>query len=107
MKERPTHVFSLLTRLRQVCCDPALLPWNENKKSTGAKTELLLDKLSDLSSTGSKVIVFSQFTSFLKILKVQILERVPKLKLLNSLEKQKIANYLFKDLKTIRNPQLF
>ena len=32
MKERPTHVFSLLTRLRQVCCDPALLPWNENKK---------------------------------------------------------------------------
>ena len=81
MKERPTHVFSLLTRLRQVCCDPALLPWNENKKTTSAKTELLLDKLSDLSSTGSKVIVFSQFTSFLKILKVQILERMPKLKL--------------------------
>jgi SNF2 family DNA or RNA helicase len=82
IKHAPTHVFSLLTRLRQVCCDLALLPWREGLPPSGTKSEILLEKLSDLSSSGAKVIVFSQFTSFLSILKQEISQSLPDLKIL-------------------------
>ena len=69
MRNAPTHIFSLLTRLRQICCDLSLLPWKENSTTRGIKVDILIEKLSDLHSSGHKVIIFSQFTSFLKILK--------------------------------------
>ena len=73
----PTHVFSLLTRLRQACCDSALLPWNQGALPSGGKTELLLEKLSDLLASSSKAIIFSQFTSYLTLLKKLIIQRHP------------------------------
>ena len=72
IKEAPTHVFSLLTRLRQTCCDLGLLPWREQLPPTGSKGDVLIEKLGDLASSKAKVIVFSQFTSFLTILKKNI-----------------------------------
>ncbi len=72
IKEAPTHVFSLLTRLRQTCCDLGLLPWREHLPPTGSKGDLLIEKLGDLASSKAKVLVFSQFTSFLTILKKNI-----------------------------------
>ena len=72
IKEAPTHVFSLLTRLRQTCCDLGLLPWREHLPPTGSKGDVLIEKLGDLASSKAKVIVFSQFTSFLTILKKNI-----------------------------------
>ena len=81
-KQAPTHIFSLLTRLRQVCCDLALLPWREGFQPSGTKGEILLEKLRDLTISGSKIIVFSQFTSYLSILKKRIAEQVPDLKIL-------------------------
>ena len=78
MKRAPTHVFSLLTRLRQTCCDASLLPWRKGLPPSGGKTELLLEKLPDLIAAGSKALVFSQFTSYLTIIKKRIRERLPK-----------------------------
>ncbi len=82
IKHAPTHVFSLLTRLRQVCCDLALLPWREGLPPTGSKGEILLEKLTELTSSGTKIIVFSQFTSYLKILKNAISQQIPDLQIL-------------------------
>ena len=82
MKHAPTHVFSLLTRLRQVCCDISLLPWKEDTPSSGTKVDILIEKLADLHSSGSKVIVFSQFTSFLRVLKKEISKNIPELRIL-------------------------
>jgi SNF2 family DNA or RNA helicase len=82
MKHAPTHVFSLLTRLRQVCCDISLLPWKEGTPSSGTKVDILIEKLADLHSSGSKVIVFSQFTSFLRVLKKEISKNIPELRIL-------------------------
>jgi SNF2 family DNA or RNA helicase len=82
MKHAPTHVFSLLTRLRQICCDVSLLPWKEGTPSCGTKVEILIEKLADLYSSGSKVIVFSQFTSFLRVLKKEISKNIPELRIL-------------------------
>ena len=47
-----------------------------------AEGDILLEKLSDLTISGSKIIVFSQFTSFLYILKKRITKQIPNLKVL-------------------------
>jgi SNF2 family DNA or RNA helicase len=79
VKHSPTHVFSLLTRLRQTCCDLRLLPNHKEIIENGTKGTLLIQKLSDLSKNGSKAIVFSQFTSFLSIIEKSIKTEVPDL----------------------------
>jgi SNF2 family DNA or RNA helicase len=61
-------VLEALLRLRQTAChpglvDPALLD------DPGAKLETLLEQLDEVLDEGHKVLVFSQFTSFLAILR--------------------------------------
>ncbi|MBO5201928.1 MAG: DEAD/DEAH box helicase, partial [Lentisphaeria bacterium] len=59
------EMLTALLRLRQICCDPALL--GENHRS--AKFELLQELLLESLDSGRKVLVFSQFTSMLKIIR--------------------------------------
>jgi SNF2 family DNA or RNA helicase len=82
IKESSMHIFSLLTRLRQACCDLALLPGREHLPSCGSKGDMLIEKLHDLSSSGAKVLVFSQFTTFLSVLKKNIKLELPDLEVL-------------------------
>ena len=81
VKHSPTHVFSLLTRLRQSCCDLRLLPKPKEILETGAKEAILMQKLNDLTHNGSKVIIFSQFTSYLSILEKSLRTKIPNLKI--------------------------
>ena len=68
IKEAPTHaLFPDLVEANS--CD--LLPWR-TPPPTGSKGDVLIEKLGDLASSKAKVIVFSQFTSFLTILKKNI-----------------------------------
>ncbi len=62
------QVLEALLRLRQVACDPRLL---DKKSKPGAKLELLGQQICDIASEGHKVLVFSQFTSFLSLVKQQ------------------------------------
>ena len=62
------QVLEALLRLRQVACDPRLL---DNKSKPGAKLELLRQQLAEIISEGHKVLVFSQFTSLLNLVKQQ------------------------------------
>jgi superfamily II DNA or RNA helicase len=82
IRQSSMHVFSLLTRLRQACCDLALLPGREHLPASGVKSDLLIEKLHDLSSSGAKILVFSQFTTFLQLLKKRIKLEVPQLEVL-------------------------
>ena len=61
------QVLEALLRLRQAACHPALL---DPKRSgeTSAKLETLLEQLSEVLEEGHKALVFSQFTSLLKII---------------------------------------
>lgn len=59
-------ILALLTRLRQICCDPAL--FIEDYEKTSGKLELLLEILDDALSSSHRVVIFSQFTSMLKII---------------------------------------
>jgi superfamily II DNA or RNA helicase len=70
-------VLEALLRLRQAACHPGLL----DQKRAGepcAKLDLLLPQLQEILAEGHKVLVFSQFTSFLALLRAQLeAERLP------------------------------
>ncbi|HTX66712.1 MAG TPA: DEAD/DEAH box helicase [Opitutaceae bacterium] len=65
MRERSFGFLALLTRLRQACCDPDLLPWLKAPVTESGKLNLLVDKLAEIVGSGHKVVVFSQFVMFL------------------------------------------
>ena len=62
------QVLEALLRLRQVACDPRLV---DDSAKAGAKLELLQQQLSEIISDGHKVLIFSQFTSYLALVKQQ------------------------------------
>jgi superfamily II DNA or RNA helicase len=84
MQANAMHFFSLLTRLRQVCCDPGLLPGASaiGIRQSG-KVQMLLTRLEEaLQGDGArKVVIFSQFVQLLRRLKPEIKKSFPKLKL--------------------------
>jgi len=59
------HLLALLTRLRQACCDPGLLPGSEAPPHESGKLAVLADRLGEVAATGKKAVVFSQFTTLI------------------------------------------
>ena len=60
------EILSILTRLRQICCDPSLFIRDYNEKS--GKIEILEELIDELLEGNHKILIFSQFTSMLKII---------------------------------------
>jgi SNF2 family DNA or RNA helicase len=65
MREKSFGFLALLTRLRQTCCDPDMLPWLKAPLSDSGKISLLVEKLAEIVSSGHKVVIFSQFVMLL------------------------------------------
>jgi superfamily II DNA or RNA helicase len=64
------HILAALTRLRQICCHPALA--GGKGTLTSGKFEALFELLEPLLAEGHKVLVFSQFVECLKLLQAQM-----------------------------------
>ncbi len=61
-------VLEALLRVRQVCCDPRLLPPPLRREGIGsAKMDWIRDVLPEMVEEGRRILVFSQFTSFLDL----------------------------------------
>jgi len=71
-KER-LNILAALTRLRQICCHPALVGGRPDLPS--GKFEGLFELLEPLLAEGHKVLVFSQFVQCLKLLQVALKAR--------------------------------
>ena len=84
MQQQAMSFFSLLTRLRQACCDPGLIPEVQADLAQSGKIQTLLIHLEEaLQGDGArKVVIFSQFVQLLKRLKPLIKEAFPKVALL-------------------------
>ena len=67
-----TVIFSVLLRLRQVCCHPELLPEGRGKGVPSVKTELFMELVQQNMDSGHKMLAFSQFTSLLALLKPEL-----------------------------------
>jgi len=73
---RSFEILSMLMRLRQTCCAPELLPQDlirsrcpDGTIPASAKMELLQELLMETIDSGHKVLLFSQFTSLLAIIR--------------------------------------
>ena len=66
------QVLSMLTRLRQLCCDPSLC--YEDYKGGSAKLESCITLVREAAEGGHKVLLFSQFTSMLEIIESRLEE---------------------------------
>jgi SNF2 family DNA or RNA helicase len=65
------RVLAGMTRLRQICCDPRLI--DESYEGGSAKLERLMEYLREALANKKRIVLFSQFTSMLAIIR-EILE---------------------------------
>src|SRR6185369_1058689 len=61
------QILEALLRLRQAACHPMLI--DPKSGSPSAKTELLIEEIRDVLDSGHRALIFSQFTSFLAIVR--------------------------------------
>ena len=64
LKRSKIHVLEALLRLRQAACHPGLID-ADYARSPSAKLDMLDTQLEEIARDGRKVLVFSQFTSLL------------------------------------------
>jgi superfamily II DNA or RNA helicase len=67
------HVLAALTRLRQVCAHPGLLfEEHRNDPAASAKFETFLETVEEVVSGGHRLLVFSAFSSMLRIMRATL-----------------------------------
>jgi len=71
MNKAKIQILEALLRLRQAACHPGLIDKTKTSDSS-AKLDTLLPRLSEIVEEGHKALVFSQFTSFLAIVKKRL-----------------------------------
>ena len=73
-------ILDALLKLRQVCCDPRLVKLETARRRTAAgvssaKLARLLKMVPDLLADGRRILLFSQFTSMLDLIKTELERR--------------------------------
>ena len=63
------HVLATLTRLKQICCHPAIFNSQQPHSASSAKYDLFLDLVDNLVQNRKKAVVFSQYTRMLTFMK--------------------------------------
>lgn len=64
------RILAALTRLRQICCHPST--FIENYQGGSGKLDLLMEIIPDAIANEHRVLVFSQFTSMLRIIESEL-----------------------------------
>jgi SNF2 family DNA or RNA helicase len=68
-------VLDALLKLRQACCDPRLVSTDADTQSIpSAKMDWLLTVLPELVAEGRRILLFSQFTSMLRLIEAAVTE---------------------------------
>lgn len=71
-RNHSVEILAELTKLRQICCDPGLL--YENYAGGAAKVDAIMDIIASAQDSGEKVLLFSQFTSFLSVIETRLMK---------------------------------
>ncbi len=69
------HVLATLTRLKQICCHPAIFAGQNAASCESAKYQMFVELVENLIDSGHKAVVFSQYTKMLQIIKNDFNER--------------------------------
>ena len=72
------HVLATLTRLKQICCHPAIFAKETPEVGDSAKYDMLMELLQNLLEGRHKTVVFSQYTRMLNIMREDLTRlRIP------------------------------
>jgi len=63
------HVLATVTRLKQICCHPAIFAKDQPERGDSAKYEMLLELVQSLIEGKHKAVIFSQYTRMLGIMR--------------------------------------
>ena len=63
------HVLATLTRLKQICCHPAIFAKDQAEIGDSSKYDMLLELLQTLMEGRHKTVIFSQYTRMLNIIR--------------------------------------
>jgi len=69
------HVLATLTRLKQICCHPAIFAKEKAEAGDSAKYDMLLELLQTLVEGNHKTVIFSQYTRMLQIMREDFEQR--------------------------------
>ena len=69
------HVLATLTRLKQICCHPAIFAKEKAEPGDSAKYDMLLELLQTLVEGNHKTVIFSQYTRMLHIMREDFEQR--------------------------------
>lgn len=69
------HVLATLTRLKQICCHPAIFAKENAEIGDSAKYDMLMELLPALIEGKHKTVIFSQYTKMLTILRDDLKQR--------------------------------
>ncbi len=69
------HVLATLTRLKQICCHPAIFAKEKAEPGDSAKYDMLQELLQTLIEGNHKTVIFSQYTRMLQIMREDFEQR--------------------------------
>lgn len=98
-------VLAEITRLRQLCCSPALL--NDQYRGRSGKVEQVKELVSEEIAAGHKILLFSQFTTALAILEKQFTKMGIKCFLIEGKTKKNERLDLVKEFNEYPEPAIF
>ncbi len=85
------HVLATLTRLKQICCHPAIFAKDTVEAGDSSKYEMLLDLVAGLIESNHKTVIFSQYTRMLGILREDLKKMGVKFAYLDGSSKNRLS----------------
>lgn len=84
------HVLATLTRLKQICCHPAIFAKENPEQGDSAKYDMLMELLQSLIEGRHKTVIFSQYTKMLNIMREDLQQLGIKFQYLDGTSKNRL-----------------
>jgi SNF2 family DNA or RNA helicase len=85
------HVLATLTRLKQICCHPAIFAKDEAESGDSSKYDMLLELLQTLMEGRHKTVIFSQYTRMLNIMREDLQKQGIRFEYLDGSSKNRLS----------------
>ncbi len=85
------HVLATLTRLKQICCHPAIFAKDKPESGDSSKYEMLLELLQTLMESKHKTVIFSQYTRMLNIMREDLQKQGIRFEYLDGSSKNRLS----------------
>lgn len=85
------HVLATLTRLKQICCHPAIFAKDHAESGDSSKYDMLLELLQTLMDGRHKTVIFSQYTRMLNIVREDLQKQGIRFEYLDGSSKNRLS----------------